>query len=210
MSAPDLSGLERAAGMVGLRGIRARVVPPDPRRGWWFRWSRSELRVSERIIERCPPGDAPALLVNTVLEERILRVWRWAWLILVGWLVVTALTGPEASLIVLSETGRIEAGVITLLYVVFMVVWRQRLRLQADDQTVSLLGDAESLVRGLNAMGKEELHFGSQRMPARPDLHKRAERLVAKHRLCSAPPDGEVAAGADGARGDDEAPRTDG
>lgn len=190
MSALDLSGLEEAAGTVGLRGVKARVVPPDPRRGWWFRWNGSELLVSERIVERCPPEDAPALLVATVLEERRLRPWRWCWLLVAAVVVFGVWIDPGMA--------ALEVAVYVVLMVVGMIVWRQRIRLQADDQAATLLGDAESLVRGFNAMGKEELHFGGKRMPARPDLHKRAERLVAKHALCSAPVDGDAPARSDG------------
>jgi len=37
-------------------------------------------------------------------------------------------------------------------------------------------------------MNFEELHIAGRVLPARPDLHRRAERLVRKHGLCEAVP----------------------
>ena len=69
----DLRPLELAAARVGLPGLIARVVPHDRRRGWWFRWGDGELLVSERVIDRCAPADACALLIDEVLRQRGIR-----------------------------------------------------------------------------------------------------------------------------------------
>ncbi len=184
----DLSGLERAAALAGLGEVEARIAPFDARVGWWFRWGRGTLQVSERIVERCVPGDAEALLVNAVIEGRKLRTWKifWTcwWVFVVAFGAVGTLGGPDYAF--LDGWGLLELGLFAVGAVVVMFIQRQQFRLKADDATVALMGDAEALVRGLNAMGQEELRFGSMRMAARPDLHKRAERLVAKHALCSA------------------------
>jgi len=62
-----------------------------------------------------------------------------------------------------------------------------RARIQADDEAVRLLGDPVPLVRGFNLMNHEELRVGPWRSKARPDLHRRAERLARLHRLREAP-----------------------
>lgn len=182
--AADLTGLERAAARVGLPDMAARVVPADGRHGWWFVWSGHDLQVSEKVIDRCLPEDAEALLMCAVLERKALRRWRLglgvAVVALIGGVFgLDALGVPQAALWSLP---------LVLVVVAAAAIQRQRIRLAADDRTVSLLGDAERLVRGMNCMNKDELVIGKRRMPARPDLHPRAERLIAKHGLCSAVP----------------------
>ena len=184
----DLSALERAAASAGLPGLRARVVPPDARRGTWFRWRGAELDVSESVLERCPPDDAAALLVMTVCERRRLDVLRRR-------LVIAAIAAIVAVAAVADAAGTVPAVVSVALAVVALVAHGAHARgaifRAADDEAVALLGDAQPLVRGLNRMNQEELVVGSMRVPARPDLHGRAERLIRIHRLlCESPADG--------------------
>lgn len=190
--APDLTPLERAAERVGLKGLCARVVPPDARRGTWFRWDvgAGELQVSERVLDRCVPDDASALLINEVLfARRMENVKRWA---LRSGEIPAALVAVAVALSV-GAGGALRAvgiGLAILMPLVVVMVWlgaRARASIEADDETVRLLGDAEPLVRGLNCMNQDEVVIGRFRSAARPDLHKRAERLVAMHGLCAAP-----------------------
>jgi len=190
--APDLTPLERAAERVGLTGLSARVVPPDLRRGTWFRWNESagELQVSERVLDRCVPADASALLINDVLLARRLEgVRRKA---LGGVVLVAVLVALSVAMTAGSDgvLGALGIGLMILLPMLFVIVWlgaRVRASFDADDETVQLLGDAEPLVRGLNCMNQDEVVVGRWRAAARPDLHRRAERLVSMHRLCAAP-----------------------
>jgi hypothetical protein len=180
--AADLSPLEQAAARVGLPGLKARVVPHDRRRGWWFRWGRGELMVSDRVIDRCAPADAGALLISTVLVSRMRRQFL---------LMALPLTGIQ--LAVAASMRKFVAPWVwmSVWLTLLLAVWLVRTSLdrnRADDQTVRLLGDATPLVRGLNEMNFEELHLAGKVLPARPDLHRRAERLVAKHGLCDAQP----------------------
>jgi hypothetical protein len=204
--AADLTPLEQAAARVGLPGLKARVVPHDRRRGGWFRWRDGELLVSDRVIDRCPPEDACALLVDEVLVHRKLRgrLVRLLASCLVCGLLVAALARSEAAA---RETGGPEGGPVTassawyssaslqvaVLFGLGIGAWwwasRTASLQAADDQTVGLLGDATPLVRGLNEMNFEEIHLAGKVLPARPDLHRRAERLVAKYRLCDAQPE---------------------
>jgi hypothetical protein len=191
----DLSPLEQAAARVGLPGLKARVVPHDRRRGWWFRWGGGELLVSEKVIERCPPQDACALLYAEVFRQRHVRPVRNTVLALV--LGVILAEGIFALLMVVGilDIDRLErwswylyaAGVLVVSACLY-VAQRSRAIEGADDQTVALLGDATPLVRGLNEMDFEEIHLAGKVLPARPDLHRRAERLVRKHGLCEAQP----------------------
>jgi len=196
----DLTPLEQAAELVGLRGLKARVVPHDRRRGWWFRWNSTELLVSERVLDRCPPADASALFVDEVMRQRRLRSRR---------RILLWIASPTAvAVIVLSlmRAGRhldsgapvpelwyLSPAALLLLAGVFAccITWSAGSAAAAewaDDETVKLLGDATPLVRGLNEMDFEELHIAGKVLSARPDLHRRAERLVRLHGLCEAQP----------------------
>jgi hypothetical protein len=189
--APDLTPLEQAAAKVGLNGLRARVVPPDPRRGTWFRWDEraGELEVSERVLDRCVPNDASALLMNDVLlARRMSGVRRMA----MGGVVLVAVLVAGAVALTAGTDGALRVlgiGLMVFLPLLLLIAWlgaRVRAAFDADDETVRLLGDAEPLVRGLNCMNQDEVVIGRFRSAARPDLHKRAERLVGMHGLCSA------------------------
>jgi hypothetical protein len=183
----DLTPLEEAALRHGLPALRARVVAPDRRRGTWFAWGKGELRVSERVQERCPPEDAVALLVDSILVERHMRGVRratraWAG----GALAVSAalaLLSPdglsEPRVWVVLALGLLSAGALAL-------ALRARAALRADDEAAARLGDPTPLVRALNSMNQDELRLGGRRWSARPDLHRRAERLARIHALCAA------------------------
>jgi hypothetical protein len=180
--AVDLTPLEQAAARAGLPGLHARIVAHERRRGRWFEVRAAELLVSERVLERCPPQDACALLVDELLLRRRLRVLDTGFagtaVIAAPALLVGLLAGNTP---LLAAGGALLAGV--------AVLWparRARAAEVADDEAVTLLGDATPLVRGLNGMDCEELHVAGKRLPARPGLHRRAERLVRLHRLCSA------------------------
>ena len=182
----DLSPLERAAERVGLPGLKARVVPHDRRRGWWFRWGGGELLVSECVLDRCAPADASALLIDEVLRGRGLKRAELGFAIGITAAIATALMPWFIS-------GRSEPWVLLIAFSMFasasalLATQRAKAAEKADDETVRLLGDATPLVRGLNEMDFEELHVAGKVLPARPDLHRRAERLVKLHRLCDAP-----------------------
>jgi hypothetical protein len=184
----DLTPLEEAAARQGLPGLRARIVPPDRRRGTWFAWGGGELRVSEHVVDRCPPGDAAALLVDSILlERRMAGVRRAACAWGAGALAAAAalaLAGPGGLGQPLVWTV-VCLGLASAALLAFTL--RARAAVQADDETVALLGDATPLVRGLNAMDQDELRVAGRRLRARPDLHRRAERLVRLHALCAAP-----------------------
>ncbi|HEX5009451.1 MAG TPA: hypothetical protein VFY71_03545 [Planctomycetota bacterium] len=174
----DLKPLEQAAARVGLPGLKARVVPHDRRRGWWFRWRDGELLVDERVLDHCAPADASALLMGEVLQKRSRR--RAALQSLPVFALGLALcAAPFAFLIGMS---------ILLLGCVLLGLLRGLAVHRADDETVNLIGDATPLVRGLNEMDFEEIHLAGRILPARPDLHRRAERLVRLHGLCEAQP----------------------
>jgi len=181
--AADLSPLEQAAARVGLPGLKARVVPHDRRRGWWFRWGRGELLVSDRVIDRCPPEDACALLMGEVLRSRRAQSLTRA-LVTVLVLILIPLPFGERN----TASGWLFLVVALIAWAIAASYLRSRTVLKADDATVALLGDATPLVRGLNEMNFEEIHLAGKVLPARPDLHRRAERLVAKHGLCDAQP----------------------
>ncbi len=178
----DLEPLERAAARAGVEGVRARVVRHDRRTGRWFEVRGDELLVSERVLDRCLPQDACALLVGELLLRRRVRV------LDSGFAGTAVLALPALGLgLALGSAPLAAAGGVLLLGVA--VLWpmrRTRAAQAADDEAVALLGDATPLVRGLNEMDFEELHVAGRRLPARPDLHRRAERLVRRHRLCSA------------------------
>ncbi len=190
----DLTTLERAAARAGRVGLTARLVPHDRRRGDWFRVQGRELLVSEQLVERCPPEDAAALCMNEMFRlKRLARV-RTSLLILAVWSVSFptlwhGLLNVDAGRPFIDLSGWRWAffpGVA----LGFLAVWvynRAKASLAADDETVERLGDATPLVRGLNFMDQDELRIAGRRLSARPDLHKRAERLVAKHRLCAPP-----------------------
>jgi len=178
----DLTPLERAAERAGLPGLRARVVPHDRRRAWWFRWDRGELRVSERVLELCPPAEASALLVDSiVLLRRLRRVWMTSIVALLALAAVAIWAEFAGSW--LARPAFVALGVA----VAGHFVRAGRARIQADDEAVRLLGDPVPLVRGFNLMNQEELRVGPWRSKARPDLHRRAERLARLHRLREAP-----------------------
>lgn len=192
--AVDLSPLERAAARAGRVGLTARLVPHDRRRGDWFRVQGRELLVSEQLVERCPPEDAAALCMNEMLRRR--RVDKLRALVVAGPLGLLALFTFRSS----GEGLRFEPpffgwdwrlALFVLAYAFGLFAWwasgRAQAALAADDETVERLGDATPLVRGLNFMDQDELRIAGRRLSARPDLHKRAERLVAKHRLCAPP-----------------------
>jgi len=178
----DLTPLENAAARAGRPGLRARVVPHDRRRGQWFRWSGGELLVSERLIDRCPPAEASALLVDEIVlgrhldrERRRTAVALAAVGLVLAWAIATG------------SWIRQPAGIALGFAVAFHFVRAGRARLSADDEAVRLLGDPVPLVRGFNLMNQDELRVGRWRGKARPDLHRRAERLARMHRLREAP-----------------------
>jgi len=180
---PDLAPLELAAARAGLAGVRARVVPADRRRGTWFTWGSGELLVSERIVDRCRPEDACALLTGEILRAR--RVRRMAAPFAAGVALAAAALAFLALRVELPAWARVAlAAACATLAVACWFALRLKAGLAADDEAVALLGDATPLVRALNLMNEEELHLGGRRLPARPDLHWRAERLVRVHRLC--------------------------
>jgi hypothetical protein len=178
----DLSPLELAAARAGLPGLRARVRPHDRRRPRWFRWDAAELLVSERVLDLCPPAEASALLVDSiVLRRRMLRVWTTsavAVLVLAGLAIWARSAGSWVARPAFVALGVAAAG---------HFARAGRARIQADDEAVRLLGDPVPLVRGFNLMNQDELRIGRWRAKARPDLHARAERLAAKHRLRERP-----------------------
>jgi hypothetical protein len=178
----DLTPLEAAAATAGLPGLRARVVPHDRRRAWWFRWDRSELRVSERVLDLCPPAEASALLVDAiVLRRRMQRVWVTSAVALLALAAVAIWARSSGSWI--ARPAFVALGCA----VAGHFVRAGRARIQADDEAVRLFGDPVPLVRGFNLMNQEELRVGPWRSKARPDLHRRAERLARMHRLREAP-----------------------
>ena len=179
----DLRPLEEAAGRAGLPGLKAQLVPPDHRRGRWFTRRGSSLLVNERVVERLGPPEGQALLVNTVLQWKHLARHRRkvALQILISALILLAthLLAPD----LLGLVGWIMG--VSLLYVGF-VGW-SRSMFAADDESVELLGEVEILVRALNTIHQDTLTLGRKRVEARPDVHRRAERLVSKHQLRLAP-----------------------
>ena len=178
----DLSPLERAAARAGLPGLTARVVPHDRRRDRWFRWDRPELRVSERVLDLCPPAEASALLVDAiVLRRRMQRVWTTSALAVLA-IACVAIWAQSAD----SWVAR-PAWVMLGVAVAGHFMRAGRARILADDEAVRLLGDPVPLVRGFNLMNQEELRVGPWRTKARPDMHRRAERLARLHRLREAP-----------------------
>jgi hypothetical protein len=185
----DLTPLEEAALRHGLPGLTARVVPPDRRRGTWFAWGRGELRVSEHVVDRCPPADAVALLVNAIVlarhaaaARRATRAWAAGSLAVAAALALLRPGGLGQPLVwAVLALGLVSA-------VVLGAILRARATLAADDEAVGLLGDPTPLVRGLNTMDQDELRVAGRRWSARPDLHRRAERLARLHALCSAAP----------------------
>lgn len=178
MAEYDLSGLEQAAARAGLPGLSARVVPHDRRRGRWFHWTRDELLVSERVLERLRPADGAVLVLHAVvLARRMESARRRAALWLAALLAVWS-----ATLWVLPDDWRVST-LIALACLLPFVAWPARVRQQADDEAVELLGDAEPLVRALNMIHQDELHIGGLTLDASPDVHARAERLVRIHQL---------------------------
>ncbi|MFT7462526.1 MAG: hypothetical protein ACI9EF_000866 [Pseudohongiellaceae bacterium] len=175
----DLSGLEATAAQQGLGSLRARVVPSDRRRGCWFRWTASELLVSERVLERLRPEEGQALLVHAVIEQRHLRrSWdRW-FVVLVAVAVAVWFVIP-----LLPYFWMLAPSVAFLVSLVALAVLRAAANEAADDEAVLTVSDAELLVRSLNTIQKDELRLGKLQGNARPDLHRRAERLVTLHQL---------------------------
>ena len=185
MGSPDLSPLERAAAGAGHPGLRARVVAADARRDRWFALRPGELLVSEKVLDRLPPPDACALLVNQLVRRaRLRRLAPW------GFALLAVATASGGALFVALDGGLpgALAGLVPLLAAaVFALTRRQQAVLDADDETVARLGDATDLVRALNTMNQDEVRIGSRRFSAHPDLYPRAERLARKFRLCEAP-----------------------
>jgi hypothetical protein len=179
----DLCPLEEAAGRAGLPGLKAQLVPPDRRRGRWFTRRGSALLVNERVVERLGPPEGQALLVNTVLQWKHLAVHRRK---VVRQIVISALMLVAAYLLAPGFLG-VVGGIMgaALIYVGF-VGW-SRAMLAADDESVELLGEPEILVRALNTIHKDTLALGNKRIETRPDVHRRAERLVNMHQLRVAP-----------------------
>jgi hypothetical protein len=144
--------------------------------------------------------------MNEVLRRRVVSTGRHRIALIAGCLVVLVLLvmarhilrdwshgqPPDAASLraELPELS-ITLGVAGLVAAILAIAWlgrRAQLAEQADDHTVALLGDATPLVRGLNEMDFEEIHLAGKVLPARPDLHRRAERLVRLHGLCEAQP----------------------
>lgn len=175
----DLSGLERAAARAGLGTLVAREVPPDRRRGRFFRWTSSELQVSSHVLERLRPDDAAALLEHSVLESRELarhvRLSALMAAVLALALVATWMLAPSVAPWLLP--------VAVLGWLVALAVGRAGAVQRADDLAVLALGDPEPLVRALNTIHQDALLLGGRRVAARPDVHTRAERLVRLHQL---------------------------
>ncbi len=180
----DLTPLEQAAARCGLAGVQARLVPHDRRRGRWFRWNGRVLLVSERLLERCTPVDAVALLVNDIAARRRLRRTSLTTLLLLVLVGVLALLVSLAEADVPAVWLALPIGGVALHGLLSRMLAIDR----ADDDTVALLGEATALVRGLNAMSHERMDIFWSRLPSRPDLHRRAERLARLHRLCEAQP----------------------
>jgi hypothetical protein len=175
----DLTGLEQTAARMGLDGLRARLVPADRRRGSWFRWGAGELLVSERVVERLLPAEGQALLIHAVIEQRQRRRATGRWLLIVALLTLAGVVT------VVSLPGTLLPALVTgaVLALVSWATLSGQAGVAADDEAVRELGDPELLVRALNTIQKDELHIGRWKGNARPDLHRRAERLVALHQL---------------------------
>lgn len=175
----DLAPLEEAAAKAGLPGLKARLVPPDPRRGRWFVHRGDSLLVNERVVERLAPPEGQALVVNSVLQWKHVASHRRKMLSLAAaalFLTAVASTiSPGMTVLIALLTG-------VPLALRCFVGWTRAV-MAADDESVELLGDPEVLVRALNTMNQDRLDLGGKRVDARPDLHRRAERLVDKHQL---------------------------
>lgn len=184
--------------------MRARLVPTDRRRGRWFQWRAGELLVSERVVERLRPDEGQALLVHAVIEQQHRRRSTGRWLLILALLSLGVALSVSVSPGVLMPA--IGAGAV--LAFVAWVTLVSKAGLAADDEAVRELGDPELLVRALNTMQKDELHIGRWKTNARPDLHRRAERLVSIHQLRLPPEQRTVEvvrhddASAQGAQGD--------
>lgn len=187
----DLAPLEKAAERAGLGRLDAEIVPPDRRRDRWFEWSRTSLRVSERVLERLAPRDACVLLLNTVLLERRRR--KLASILVLLWFVAVPLFMAATLLSedVLNPFSVAAALGLVALLLAGPICWAASAH-AADDDTVSWLGDADTLCHALNSMNQDKLQLAGRTLPARPDLHRRAERLVEKHQLRLAPEDRTV------------------
>lgn len=175
----DLSGLEHTAASLGLAGLHARLVPAERRRGRWFRWLQGELLVSERVVERLRPEEGQALLVHAIIDGRHRRrvLERWLGVVVLAvlgvWGLASAWPGALWPIVVVA----------IVIEVVALALLRGLGSVAADDETVRELGDAELLVRAVNTIQQDELLLGPWRRKARPDLHRRMERLVTLHQL---------------------------
>jgi uncharacterized membrane protein YgcG len=175
----DLTPLEDAAARAGLPGLKARLVPPDRRRGAWFTRRGDVLQVNERVVERLTPPEGQALLVGTLLQwKHLARHRRRVVGLITAYAALLIATGRVAPDVLLATALVLCAPVIVLLF----VGW-SRAMFAADDESVELLGDPEVLVRAMNVVNQDRLDIGGKRVEARPDLHRRAERLVDKHQL---------------------------
>jgi hypothetical protein len=178
--AVDLGILEQAAARVGAPGLHARLVPARRRFDPWFEVRNGELLVSERVVERLRPDEGAVLAIDVLLQRRGGRqVRRKALMAAVpGGLAygLAAILAPGWPSIVLAllVIGGLGVG---------LPVGFARAALAADDATVALTGDPETLVRAMNRINQDELHVGRWHLPARSDVHRRAERLVDLHRL---------------------------
>jgi hypothetical protein len=175
----DLGALEQAAERAGLPGLEARMVPPDPRRSRWFTRKGSTLLVNERVLERLSPPEGQALLTNTVLSWKHMEHHRRKVVTISSAMIFMVFAAARGS----SGLLPVAAVVFALLLLALIFVGWSRALFAADDESVELLGEAEVLVRAFNVMSQDRLDIGKKRVEARPDLHRRAERLVTKHQL---------------------------
>ena len=185
----DLAPLEKAAHLAGLVGMRARVIPTEVRLDRWFLWEGTDLQVSESVVEHCPPGDAAALLVQAVIESKH----RHRLSTKGQWLLICLLVGAGGAQWAAVGLGWPILAVGLMALLVWWLGRRTGVAFRADDETVELMKNAEPLVRGMNRMNHQEMHLGRHQIPVRPDLHRRAERLVRLHGLaCEERPGNEV------------------
>jgi len=184
----DLTPLQHTAERAGLGKLTVEVVPPDPRRDAWFAWDAQRLRVSERVIDRLRPDDACVLLLNEVLVRRRRRTLRpLVALITAAWTATLVLAvGTALDAAVSGAWAFATAAVAGFSSVALAVAWPAAQQ-RGDDDTVAWLGEAETLCRALNTMDQDKLVLAGKHVKTRPDLHRRAERLVQKHELRLAP-----------------------
>ncbi|MCB9899313.1 MAG: hypothetical protein H6825_15010 [Planctomycetes bacterium] len=176
--AADLSGLERTAARFGL-ALRARTVEPDPRTAAWFTVRGDELLVSERVLERLRPLEAEALLLLQLVRARALRR---AGLRIAGATVLCTAAAAIGAMVAPAYALACFGGAGLLALLLAMTLW-SRASMAADDESIVLFGDADTVVRAMNMMNLDEIHVGGRKLAARPDLRARADRLVRVHEL---------------------------